>query len=476
MLKSVKFWLLILLLALIGLTAFFFINKEDKSDSKWQAQSVKPFKNWYQINWQQQAIGWASVELQKNQQLIRIIEEDFIVGRVQAQRMEFRFKRQLNFSAKAPHQLMSFKIESSEPQLTIVKSAHNAKQLLVTENRNGQIKTSVHPAVNYQLSDYLALMAWLEKIETLPKATAEILITKELNNDDFGLHYSRYQKVEQANGVNDQLQVKHQLQNSSDLADPYQSQATLLTFDQNQKLLKKKKPNGMNFVASDGKVSINPEMQRDLYVATGIGVDKPLGAIAQIKQLTLQIPNSSIPEFQSHPALNLASNRLHLVKGYQYPSAFLPKASKAHQRATKIAQKLIRDVDGESSKIKLLTQYVYDFVNYQTLPSSFEVDDILDNRIGDCTEHALLLTEMLNGAGIPARQVSGLIYLGDDKQKFGGHVWVEAYYDGYWHAIDPTWNLTEVTAAHIPLLIGANKTPKILQKATSWRFKLQSKD
>lgn len=57
---------------------------------------------------------------------------------------------------------------------------------------------------------------------------------------------------------------------------------------------------------------------------------------------------------------------------------------------------------------------------------------------------------MLAAANIPAREVNGLVYLGDHEKRFGGHVWVEALVDGYWVAVDPTWNLVEVTSTHIP--------------------------
>ncbi len=468
--KAIKVLLSLVLLSLLGLAAFFIAQKASEENQSWSPAKVKPFKNWFQINWHNQAVGWASLELKRTDKLVSITEEDFIIGRVQAQPMEFRFKRVLEFSAIAPYQLVSINIHSQEPRLEVAKEITNTDMLNVIESRNGEIKTSSHKLSTYNLGDYLALRSWVRQAKSRSKA----LIIKEFNNDDYGVHYSRYELLNSPNSSNSYYKVKHQLQNTSDINDSYQSEPTILSFDQEFNLVKQSKVNGMTFVASEGRVTINPEMQRDLYIGSGIEVDKPLGKVATINQLQLLFPNQFLSEFKNHPVLDANNGLLTLRKGYSYQATSTPKTLSSHAKATRLALQIVNQSDPTVSKIKSLTKFVYDYIDYQTLPSSFQVDDILKDKIGDCTEHALLLVEMLNGVGIPAREVSGLIYLGDDKQRFGGHVWVEAFYDDKWHAVDPTWNLTTVTAAHIPLMIGANKAPKILQNPSNWQFLVNS--
>jgi len=55
------------------------------------------------------------------------------------------------------------------------------------------------------------------------------------------------------------------------------------------------------------------------------------------------------------------------------------------------------------------------------------------SREGDCTEHAVLLTALLRAADIPARSAVGLVY--DPSGYLVGHMWVEAYVDG-WMTVD----------------------------------------
>ena len=44
---------------------------------------------------------------------------------------------------------------------------------------------------------------------------------------------------------------------------------------------------------------------------------------------------------------------------------------------------------------------------------------------------------------------SGLAYMGDQFQAFGGHAWAEVVLDGKWVPVDPTWNETKLDASHI---------------------------
>ena len=54
-------------------------------------------------------------------------------------------------------------------------------------------------------------------------------------------------------------------------------------------------------------------------------------------------------------------------------------------------------------------------------------------------------------AGIPAREVSGLAYMGDGQKTFGGHAWNEVVLDGIWHPIDASMGQFEVDAARLSL-------------------------
>jgi transglutaminase-like putative cysteine protease len=83
-----------------------------------------------------------------------------------------------------------------------------------------------------------------------------------------------------------------------------------------------------------------------------------------------------------------------------------------------------------------------------SLPSALEV---LKTRMGDCNEHAVLLTALLRASGIPARECVGLSYVND---RFFYHAWTEAYI-GRWVSMDATLNQMPTDAAHVRLAWGA---------------------
>jgi transglutaminase-like putative cysteine protease len=104
-----------------------------------------------------------------------------------------------------------------------------------------------------------------------------------------------------------------------------------------------------------------------------------------------------------------------------------------------------------------------------TVPGALEV---LKTRVGDCNEHAVLLTALLRASGIPARLCVGLVY---SRGQFFYHAWTEAYVgvrsngtppvpagtarefgapqDG-WISLDATLNQMPVDPTHIKLAQG----------------------
>jgi transglutaminase-like putative cysteine protease len=74
---------------------------------------------------------------------------------------------------------------------------------------------------------------------------------------------------------------------------------------------------------------------------------------------------------------------------------------------------------------------------------------VLAQRSGDCTEHALLFTALARAAGIPARQVGGIIYVEDPEPLFGWHAWAEIHDGRGWVTVDPTWRQVRVDPTHV---------------------------
>jgi len=94
------------------------------------------------------------------------------------------------------------------------------------------------------------------------------------------------------------------------------------------------------------------------------------------------------------------------------------------------------------------------FVDQEVVDISTDLSrasQVLARKIGDCTEHTLLFIALCRSIGIPARELSGLVYISDADRRFGWHAWAEVEIDGHWVAVDPTLAQDRADATHIVL-------------------------
>lgn len=77
--------------------------------------------------------------------------------------------------------------------------------------------------------------------------------------------------------------------------------------------------------------------------------------------------------------------------------------------------------------------------------------DVLKNLSGNCQSHTRLYLSFARAAGIPAKYVSGIIYV--PGKGFLYHSWAESHV-GYWLAVDPTLGEIPADLTHIKLVEG----------------------
>lgn len=99
---------------------------------------------------------------------------------------------------------------------------------------------------------------------------------------------------------------------------------------------------------------------------------------------------------------------------------------------------------------KRLLDWVYHNLEKRPVLSLPSAKEVLRTRVGDCNEHATLLTALLRAAGIPARLCIGLVYT---LEKFYYHAWTEAYL-GEWITMDATLNQMPADVTHIKMIEG----------------------
>ena len=105
------------------------------------------------------------------------------------------------------------------------------------------------------------------------------------------------------------------------------------------------------------------------------------------------------------------------------------------------------DVFEASSNIAM---FVYRFLAKSYGTSSDRSTRVIEQKKGDCTEHSLLFVALARASGIPARILSGLVYMdsGDGIPALYWHQWAEIYV-GRWVPVDPTFGQPVADAGHI---------------------------
>jgi transglutaminase-like putative cysteine protease len=123
--------------------------------------------------------------------------------------------------------------------------------------------------------------------------------------------------------------------------------------------------------------------------------------------------------------------------------------------------RLARDTAGTApgayAASKLLAAKVYQSLEKAYGASHDRASEVLSAGKGDCTEHAVLMVALARALGIPARQVSGLVYAryGDGQDALYWHAWAQIRSGGEWIDVDPIFDQPVADATHVALGTGS---------------------
>jgi len=233
----------------------------------------------------------------------------------------------------------------------------------------------------------------------------------------------------------------------------------------------------IEFRAETETIAHQPNQGVNLFAEFEKPLNQPLARLSTIDQLTLkaQIDDDAMTIDQVvSPAygqrVEYLDDQTAIIKIAKQPgtpdaqdgAAFLRPTSTHpadHPRLLTMVDRIKTPLGAPVDDHTLATA-ILDFVAryIETVPESpyayhtTSVFDILDNRTGDCTEYSQLFVTLARAAGLPAREVSGFVYSGDDHAPtLGGHAWVEVLIDGRWTGMDPTWNEIELNKSHVQI-------------------------
>lgn len=209
----------------------------------------------------------------------------------------------------------------------------------------------------------------------------------------------------------------------------------------------------------------------DMLAASAILVDKPLGDGETIAKLTMELTGLKDFTFPRSPrqiaevlgdGKMRVTTRLESEPSKSYPITpsqrnHLLRATPSVQTDRKEIRELAAEIVGDETDPVAIARLIVDWLTANLEPTyaanASTATAVLERRAGDCTEHALLFTALARAAGVPARQVGGVVYANEPKPMFAWHAWAEIHDGRGWISVDPLWKQVRVDPTHIQFSI-----------------------
>jgi hypothetical protein len=173
------------------------------------------------------------------------------------------------------------------------------------------------------------------------------------------------------------------------------------------------------------------------------------GGRQKLKGQILTVEKEKLTELA--PVLD-PQNLTALEKIFLKPSTFIQSD---HQRIQELAKEILGEDTAASPLIKArkMVDWVYTHIEKRPVLSLPDALSTLENRMGDCNEHAVLLAALARAAGIPTRLEAGLVYL---RGRFYYHAW-NLMYLGKWVTADAVFGQLPADVGHIRLVTGSSE-------------------
>lgn len=132
-----------------------------------------------------------------------------------------------------------------------------------------------------------------------------------------------------------------------------------------------------------------------------------------------------------------------------------PYVQSDHRQVVAQAERIISAGAGAGEAAKAVEQWVAGHISNKTMSVGYaSALEAMQNRTGDCSEHAVLTAALCRAAGVPCRIVLGAVYADDylgQNDIFLGHAWNQVYVDGEWVDIDAALGMD---ASRVALAVG----------------------
>ncbi|NLD98233.1 MAG: transglutaminase domain-containing protein [Fibrobacter sp.] len=156
------------------------------------------------------------------------------------------------------------------------------------------------------------------------------------------------------------------------------------------------------------------------------------------------------------------------VKNFLIPT---PTLQTTQPEIIELAEKLKGTMKPGCAMVQTFNDYVYKNINKRNTATFSSALETLKSGFGDCGEHSVLLAALLRAAGIPARVIMGLVYVGP-KGGYYYHAWVMAY-TGSWIFADPSHGVFPAGFDRVPLIIDDSGDKLVLLSKVLGRIKIE---
>ncbi len=137
-------------------------------------------------------------------------------------------------------------------------------------------------------------------------------------------------------------------------------------------------------------------------------------------------------------------------KKYLEPTPFVQSD---HPKIKNLSNKIVANSSDPLQRATALVNWVYKNIEKRPVLSMPDALSTLENRVGDCNEHAVLLAALARAAGLPSRIEAGLVYLNG---YFYYHAW-NLLYVGKWITVDSLFGQVPADVTHIRFASGGQK-------------------
>ncbi|MBI3407295.1 MAG: lasso peptide biosynthesis protein [Planctomycetes bacterium] len=400
------------------------------------------------------------------------------------QKVEVNFAQTLRFDNKAPYMLLDGELQikagGSTQKITLTKTEKGYKASAQTGDATNVIPVG---KIEYSLADSMAQETWLKKE---PRQGAEI-VTRELDMEKLEIQPQKCTLLSTKDSLVGGVNVRYfevktlNLKTKVDLLARYDNQGKLLSGVMADKFEIRRETEEQ---AKDTKYS------RDLFVLGMVKIDRPLGPTEYVKELVIEVGEGAkqASALEDGPRQIVTKDKEGAVTikiGKKYGKEAKANAKEiedalaetavyaiSNEKVKALAKKAIGDADTPEEKVRRIVNFVNRFVRGKYIGTLPNIHDLMEKREGDCKSYALLTTTLCRAAGVPSREVSGLVYTGDHQKSFGGHAWNEVVLNGIWVPVDSSLAETEVDAAHISFGTEAQAARAMLDTLGKLSFKL----